>query len=378
MRIAQGNGPWSVPHAQIVLPASAPTAEWLATRTLGLGGSDASSLMGDSHWDDATPWHCWATKTGRYEKNLTGAMERGHALEPIVLGRWKAQHGHPYRRAGLMRSRRNPVLQGSVDALCACGGINEAKTTTKYVQKVWPEPGDGPVCSCGCGAGCPPEWAWQARHYLLVTGRTVVHVVAVVVEDWSLHSWNIDRDEAQLAYLERVESDFWATYVATDTEPPFDQARYTASEVADRWRIDNGLQIEAPDPLLVLQLLHERANAKTAERASKAASAPIDLALKALIGPASHLTVNGEVAYTYKTTKETTIIDYKAAWEAQATDLAAYTSKKPGNRTLSVKLTPGAAEVAELATRQLATLQGEPDWLTDDAAGELQPEWLAS
>lgn len=347
--IAHSHRPWAIPAAKVILPSTVEPSVWLAVRELGLGGSDAASLMGESRWGDATPWHCWATKTGRYAKDLTGAMARGHALEPIVLDRFRAATGLTTRRAGLMRSNRNPIFQGSVDCLTSDGGIGEAKTTTSYVQRTWPEDGS-----------CPPDYEWQAKHYLMVTGKPVVHIAAVVVDTWDLHLWDIERDETELDRLAEVEDHFWHTYVVPDVPPPFDYARYTAAEVRDRWRTDNGLQTEAADPEMVMRLLHERAAAKELEKTGKDTAAPIDLALKALIGPHSFLAVDGEVVLTYKASKDTTLIDYQAAHRDLVEqfqvdhDLEPYTSVKPGTRSIGVKAKPTADDLAQLRLRVAA------------------------
>lgn len=224
-------GPWSCPGSQLILKADAPREEWLAARKAGLGGSDAAALMGDNHYDDGTPYFVWLDKTSptdvEEEGRRTKAMERGQRMEPIVRDKFEEQTGLKTRRQGLHRSREYPTLLASVDALVEDGGGLEAKTATSMSVKLWPADWKEGVC--------PPLYAWQAKHYMLVTGRRHWYVAALIIDTWELVIWKIEWDEDELELLAVVETEFWRTYIEPGVEPEPDLSIMTMAEVSARF-----------------------------------------------------------------------------------------------------------------------------------------------
>ena len=56
---------YRAPNAKLILRADAFHADWLATRTTGLGGSDVAYVVGASKYK--SPFSLWQEKTGRVE-----------------------------------------------------------------------------------------------------------------------------------------------------------------------------------------------------------------------------------------------------------------------------------------------------------------------
>lgn len=226
--------PWSCPDSTLILKADAERAEWLKWRKGGIGGSDAASLMGDNPYDDGTPFFVWQDKTSDDDPEKADkrnkAMERGQMMEGIVRKKFEEQTGLTTRRQGLHQSKSNPVMIASVDALASDGGGLECKTATTWAIKKWPVGWDTDNV-------CPPLYAWQAKHYMKVTGRRHWWIACLIIDTWTLVVWRIDWDDVEddMNLLEVVETEFWNTHVVTGVPPEFDEDHFTNDEIAARW-----------------------------------------------------------------------------------------------------------------------------------------------
>ncbi len=204
-----------------VIPTSGWTREeWLeARRTLGIGGSEASAIVGMSRYD--SPMSVWLRKTGRIpQKDVGDAAEWGNILEPIVAEHWAKKTGRKIRnRKVMLRSIEWPWMLANVDRWVLKDeteeeALLEVKTGGYFRLKEWD---DGRV---------PDEYAVQMQHYLAVTGYRRIYYAALIGGQHPIDG-HIDRDEDAIAALVKLERDFW-TLVENDTPPAVDGRDETA------------------------------------------------------------------------------------------------------------------------------------------------------
>ncbi|QKY79800.1 exonuclease [Arthrobacter phage Bumble] len=199
---------YRTPGSRLVLPANAPREAWLAERTNGLGGSDASTVLGLNKW--ASRWGLWLEKTGKakVDRTQSEAMYWGSAMEPILRKRFVEDTGIPVRSAGLHRSKDYPWMQVTVDGLTADGGIFESKTASSWAAgDDWDDD------------GIPDHAALQVQHGLAVTGRSHAWIVGLLDgRDWQVRG-PIPRNEEIIALLIEEERLFWHEHVLADVEP---------------------------------------------------------------------------------------------------------------------------------------------------------------
>lgn len=273
--------PWSTPAARLLLRADVPRAEWLAARRLGLGGSDASTVVGLNPYESR--YSLWLDKTGRgTEKDDSAAMEWGRRLEPVIAEWFVDTVRVPVRRAGLMQSRSNPWQLVSVDRLTADGGIAEFKTTSWRTEdaEVWQ---DGQV---------PDHAELQSQHGLAVTGRSHSHCVVLIDGRTPLHKV-IERDDSLIPELTGIESRFWDTYVLADVEPPVDGSESTTEALRRRYAVVD------PDRIIAggTEVADLVAEFELAKRTAKDADTEVDRVgnkLRQLIGDAEAVAVLGQ------------------------------------------------------------------------------------
>lgn len=196
---------WSCPDSFLVLRADAPREEWLEARRHGIGGSDASAIVGVNKY--STAYSVWLDKTGKSEDQETNqAMRMGNLLEPIVVQVFEEDTGISTRRAGLMRSKHHEFMQVSVDRLTSDGGLLECKTSNGWLAHEWE---DGQV---------PDHAELQVQHALAVTGRSHAWVIGLI-DGRDTFIRRFERDEELIISLVEIEKGFWADHVVPDVAP---------------------------------------------------------------------------------------------------------------------------------------------------------------
>lgn len=183
--------------------------EWLAERKKGIGGSDASAILGLNPW--ATPYTLWADKTGRLpDKPDNEAMRQGRDLEQYVAERFMEITDKKVRRKTQML--RNPdytFAHANVDRWVVGENAGlECKTTSIMNLKRFRN------------GEFPETYYCQCMHYMAVTGADRWYL-AVLILNQGFHYFTIERDQDEINALMSAEKEFWQ-YVKTDTPPPLD------------------------------------------------------------------------------------------------------------------------------------------------------------
>ena len=172
--------------------------QWLAERRKGIGGSDIAALLGISPFK--TPVDLWMDKTGRADPVPDNpAMRLGRELEPAVLARYAEQTGRGVSHIGTLV---DGIYVANVDAL-APGRIVEAKTSRHGWDDV-------------------PEWyRAQVMWYLGFFPRVATgDIAALFLMDGSFHVYPVERDDATIAGMREIATDWWHRYVVADVAPP--------------------------------------------------------------------------------------------------------------------------------------------------------------
>lgn len=194
-----------------------PRETWLQYRRRGIGGSDAGAIVGLNPF--ATPYTVWADKTGRLPpKEQTESMRLGNDLEPYVVRRFEEATGKRARRRNVM-FQHDTVDIALADIDREIIGENaglECKTTSIMNLKKFKN------------GEFPDTYYSQCVHYLAVTGFEKWYLAVLVLNE-GFYTFEIQRDEAEIAALLEAEQDFWKRYVETDTPPPMDGMKPTTN-----------------------------------------------------------------------------------------------------------------------------------------------------
>lgn len=200
-------------------------AAWLAGRMNGIGGSDASAVVGMNPYK--TNIELFEEKTGRripedisekpYVIYGKRAEEYIRELFRLDYPEYQVEH-HEFR---ILQSLSYPFMQASLDGELTDQegrrGILEIKTTN-ILQSMQYEKWKDRI---------PDNYYIQVLHYLLVTGYDFVVLRAHLVSEWgrdrrtTVKHYFIEREEVRedLDMLLKEEKKFWA-YVESGRKPP--------------------------------------------------------------------------------------------------------------------------------------------------------------
>lgn len=201
--------------------------EWLNERKKGIGGSDASAIVGENPYK--TTIQLWEEKTGRkqaedisdkpYVQYGTKAEDHLRELFKLDFPQYEVTH----EENTIIKHPTYPFLFASLDGRLINKdtgelGILEIKTTNilQSMQKEkWKEK-------------IPNNYYCQVLHYLNVTGYSFAILKAQLKYDYSgeirleTKHYMISRKDVEedIKLLEEKEIEFWTKYVEKDIQPP--------------------------------------------------------------------------------------------------------------------------------------------------------------
>lgn len=188
--------------------------QWLEYRRTGIGGSDASTIVGLNPY--SSPYYLFCDKMGALpEKDDTEAMRQGRDLEQYVADRWMERTGKTCRRNNYMwRSTRWPWMLADIDREIVGENAGlECKTTSPYNKHDF------------AGGEVPLTYYAQCQHYMAVMGFDRMYL-AVLVLNRGFYDFVIDRDDDEIEALAAAEGEFW-DLLRREEPPPIDGSEAT-------------------------------------------------------------------------------------------------------------------------------------------------------
>lgn len=198
---------------------------WLKSRTYGIGGSDASAIVGMNPYKSNID--LFEEKIGRSiptDISDKPYVKYGTQAEPLIRKLFELDYPEykvEYHENRILRCVEYPFLQASLDGELTDSqgrhGILEIKTTNilrSMQYEKWKE-------------RIPDNYYIQVLHYLIVTGYDFAILCAHLRSDWgndrrtTVKHYFIERSEVEsdLVMLLREERKFWE-YVEAGRKPP--------------------------------------------------------------------------------------------------------------------------------------------------------------
>ena len=202
--------------------------QWLKLRRKGIGGSDASVVMGKNPWRSIQ--QLWEDKTGKtpVQENSNEYTYWGNVMEGIIRKEFMNRTGLKVRQKHFMMF--HPQFQfmfADVDGIVTdergekC--IFEAKTVSQYREEEWR---DGKI---------PVEYMMQVQHYLAVCDMQKAYIAALIGGNHFIYH-TILRDEGMIAELVHAEKQFWDYNVKCDIRPEIDDSSATKDFLDKKYR----------------------------------------------------------------------------------------------------------------------------------------------
>lgn len=187
--------------------------EWLLERRKGIGGSDASVILGLNKW--RTAFELWLDKTGQVpvSESASEAAYFGSILEDIVAKEFEVRSGKKVRRKrSMLKHPEHDFILANVDRMIVGEkAILECKTTSEYNLKEWEND------------EIPADYIVQVQHYLGVLGPEYKKAYFAVLIGGNKFVWKeIERDDELIEMIFTAEVEFWNTAVLGGVAPALD------------------------------------------------------------------------------------------------------------------------------------------------------------
>ena len=255
-------------------------------RSAYIGGSDAAAILGVSPWQ--TAYQLWAEKTGLVVRQTSPQQEkvfaRGKRLEPVVLQMFEDETGLPVQKCNQRyQDPEYPFLAAEIDGETGDENI-DAKTAQPFARHLWGDAGTDEI---------PIYYAAQFMHGLMVTGRKVCHVAAMIGLD-DFRVFRVERDEELIQVIRQKELAFWEL-VQSQMPPPIE----TEADAASVWpqSILATEQVDASVAMAVVELKAIKSSMKELEQRE----AQLRDAILPHFRDAEAIEYGGQVLATWKT-----------------------------------------------------------------------------
>ena len=294
--------------------------KWLAERRTGLGGTDASAIMGVSRF--RTPVQVCLDKWGELpEQPDNDLMRYGRMQEPVIRQWYADTTGRSVTvPAGVVRHGKHPFILGSFDGLTDDGRLLEIKTASRGDE--WGEPGTDEI---------PDAYMCQVQHYMMITGLPVADVAVSIAGKMPV-IYEVPADKEIHDLLVDRECSFWNDHVLKRVLPDYQ----TVDDVSLKFRRSAARSVQA-DPG-ILATIKELCQVREAAKRIKTQEERLKLVVMAAMGECDTLSDDaGKPLATWKSAKAATRFDADAFRTAHADLYAQFLKTSEPSRRFLLK-----------------------------------------
>lgn len=198
--------------------------EWLLERKTGIGGSDASAIVGLNPYKNNI--ELWEEKTGKRQAEDISEkpyVKYGTDMEPILRESFKIKHPEfivTHDENTIIKHQKYPFIFASLDGKLVNKetgeiGVLEIKTS-EILRSMQKEKWEGKV---------PDNYYIQVIHYMNVIGASFARLFAELkysddIQINKTYEFEYENVKDDIKWLEEKEIEFWTKYVETNKCPP--------------------------------------------------------------------------------------------------------------------------------------------------------------
>lgn len=321
--------PRARPALKLVSTQDLSRDQWLAVRKGGIGSSDAAAAVGLNPYKSQL--ELWMEKTGRDgslpktdPNDETSPMYWGTLLEPIVAAHYTRRTGNKVRRINaVLQHPSAPWMLANIDREVVGAPdvqILECKTAGMTGARLWKD-------------GVPEYVQLQVMHQLAVTGKHAADV-AVLLCGQELQVHRIVRDDALIARLMALESDFWHS-VEHDHAPHADGSDSADMALRYLYPQDTGETLDLSDDLEMGAVFSDLLAIRQTLSHNAALEAQLKQRIQQRMGEASKALFHGGDV-RWKRSRESSALDTAKLLADHPQLLQTYQLAKPGSRRFLV------------------------------------------
>ncbi|MEA0563307.1 YqaJ viral recombinase family nuclease [Lysinibacillus irui] len=202
--------------------------EWLQLRKSGIGGSDASAILGFNRYKSA--FQLYIEKTSELvEESDSEAAYWGNVLEDVVAKEFAKRTGKKIRKINrMLRHPKHYFMTANLDRdVVGEKAFLECKTASEYLKDSWN------------GEDVPAAYLCQLQHYLAVTGYEKAYI-AVLIGGNKFVWKEVARDDEFIELMIQHEKAFWENHVLANVPPAIDGSSSASELLAKMYPHDDG------------------------------------------------------------------------------------------------------------------------------------------
>ncbi|WP_342489146.1 lambda-exonuclease family protein [Cytobacillus sp. FSL W7-1323] len=243
--------------------------EWLQERSKGIGGSDASIILGLNKYK--TAFELWLEKTGQVglTEISSEAAYWGNEMEEVVAKEFEKRTEKKVRRRNYMFSHPDHhFIKANIDReVMKESALLECKTASAYLKAEWE------------GDEIPASYLVQVQHYLAVTGKEKAYIAVLI--GGNHFTWKeIERDDELIQMIIDAEVNFWEKHVIGFVPPELDGSSAAEQYLKEKYnKAEEGKEIVLPSNYKEMLLSYEQI--KNDEKLIQTAKKDIENKIKA-------------------------------------------------------------------------------------------------
>lgn len=209
--------------------------EWLMSRKRGIGGSDASTILGFNKWK--SPFELYVDKTSNHVEQINNeAIHWGNILEDVVANEFARVTGKKVRKRNqTFVHPKHKFMIANIDRdVVGEKALLECKTTSAYNAEQW----EGDII--------PPAYMCQIQHYMAVLDYDKAYI-AVLIGGQKFVWKEIRRDDEFIELMIHAEKNFWENHVLERIPPAIDGSFSATEFVREMFPEDDGSSIDLAD-----------------------------------------------------------------------------------------------------------------------------------
>lgn len=234
--------------------------QWLRERQNGIGGSDASIILGFNKWK--SPFQLYLEKTGEHVEEINNEfIYWGNVLEDVVAKEFEVRTGKKVRRRNQMFKHPDyPWMLANIDRdVVGEKALLECKTTNSFNKDAWD------------GDDVPAAYLCQLQHYMAVLGYEKAYI-AVLIGGNQFVWKEVERDDEFIEIMIQHEKNFWENHVLAEIPPQIDGSPSATELLNKLYPTDNGeaIMLDQQSETLVEAIESLKADKKQLEDQLKA------------------------------------------------------------------------------------------------------------
>lgn len=211
--------------------------KWLEERNKGIGGSEASMILGINPWKSRLElWNEKVTQKSNIDATKQLMFKIGHMLEPIIAEEYTKETGRKLEERPLKIHSDYPFILGNIDREIVGDkkgpGILEIKTKGGYTN--WH------------GEDVPIYYHAQLQHYLELYKYSWGSFSVLDLGVMKLNIVDVERDDQFISKLVKEEIEFWKL-VENKTPPPVCPTKACEEFLREHYKISENITIDLKD-----------------------------------------------------------------------------------------------------------------------------------